>query len=135
MRRKVHIDKKYCREINKNLKETGSVAYMKRNRVKPVRVQENIDRIKEIMRSPQNSTRCLFFQLSIKRTSCQRILKNLKMWAFNITALQGLKEKDYRQRMHYSEWLLMNAADGCLDQHLHFTTDKSWFHFTGCINY
>ena len=82
----------------------GSVDNAKHNHLKTVRLQENIHRNKEIMtRNPQKSTRHLTFQLRIKRTPCQRILKHLKMQVLKVVALHESEEKYYTQIMRNCE--------------------------------
>ena len=75
-------------EINKKFKETGSVFNAKCNYKKTVRLQKNINCVKDTMtRSLRKSTGRLSYQLSIKITPCQRMLKFMKMRAFQLTAL------------------------------------------------
>ena len=82
------FNKECSSEINKKFKVTGSVFNAKRNYKKTVRLQKNINCVKDTMtRSLQKSTGRLSCQLSIKRTPCQRMLKYMKMRAFKLTTL------------------------------------------------
>ena len=110
----------------KKWRETGFVENVKKQKL--VRTPEVVSDIQQrISRNPQKSTRRLSQQVSLSRTTCQRVLKSLSMGAYRITCVQELKLPDKDKRLQYCRWLLNMVEEGRLDPLLYFMSDKVWF--------
>ena len=108
---------------------TGSVENVKKQRSKLVRTPEVVSDIQQrILRSPQKSTRRLFQQVGLSRTTCQRVLKSFSMRTYRITCAQELKLPDKDKRLQYCTWLLRMVEEGRLDLLLYFMSDEAWFY-------
>ena len=87
--------KRSVQSLVKKWRETSSVENVKKQRRKLVRTPEVVSNIQQrISRSPQKSTRRLYQQVSVSRTTCQRVLKSLSMRAYKVTYVQELKLPD-----------------------------------------
>ena len=122
--------KRSVQSLLKKWRETGSV-----ERPELVRTPEVVSNIQQrIFRSPQKSTQKLSQQVSVPRTTCQRVLKSMSMRAYKVTCVQELKLPDKDERLQYCRWLLSMVEEGRLDPLLYFMSDEAWFHLSGYVN-
>ena len=118
--------KRSVQSLVKKWHETVSVKNVKKQRPKLVQTPKVISNIQQrILRSPQKSTRRLSQQVSVSRTTCQRVLKSLSMRANKVTCVHELKLLDKDKRLQYCRWLLSMVEEGRLDPLLYFMSDEA----------
>ncbi|KAG1653194.1 R3H domain-containing protein 2 [Nymphon striatum] len=117
--------------------ETGSVMDASRSGRPSILTEEKLEDISDrLLKSPSKSLRKLSQQSGLSLgLSHKAVKKELKLYPYKVTALQELKDTDFRRRMEYCEWfnnfIAYNRED-ILD--VTFFTDGAWFHLSGYIN-
>ena len=117
-------------------RETGTVAdQIRPGRSKSIRTEDLIDRVAADVRvDPKTSIRKRSSQLSISRSSLQRILKSdLKLFPYKIQLCQELLPKDMEARLNYAQSFLQLCEDDSFIENVMFS-DEAHFHLSGYVN-
>lgn len=114
---------------------TGSVAYEKRERTKPVVTEENeFNVMLEVTHNPHVSTREISRQQDINERSVRRILRKNKMHPYHIQLHQELLYDDYPRRVAFCEWAQQQIHNQVDFFDFVLFGDESTFHKTGTVN-
>jgi hypothetical protein len=120
----------------KKFRETGSLLYKNRNRLKSVLTPGILQDIQTaITRSPDKPLRKLSAQTGISLGSAHTaVRKMLKFHPYRMQVLHELIPGNYAKRVNYCRWFknLIRGNIGVLDQV--FFTDEAWFHLSGYVN-
>lgn len=117
-------------------RETGSVAYGKINKNKPITGDNDneLNVILSVTEDPTTSARRISNEIGLSRTSVSRILKKNKYHAYHIQMHQHLSERDFGIRTDFSLWILDKVGEDPNFLKYVLFTDESTFHNNGLVN-
>jgi len=123
-------------QLAKKFDETGSVDDAPRSGRPPtIDTEENLELVSETFSlNPRTSQRRASRELSISRSSLQRLMKDLNLKAYKPRLLHALNEDDPDRRVEFCEWILESSQEDptLLDRIL--WTDEAIFQINGRVN-
>lgn len=87
-----------------------------------------------IEENPETSERRASLELSIRRTSLQRIEKKLKLYPYKIQIYQELTQWDMDRRDQFSFRMLRMISNGAIDPNKIWFSDEAHFWLSGYVN-
>ena len=118
-----------------HLMENGSVLDSKRSRTHTVRTEESVAAVQQhFTNNPHSSTRRAAIDLTISRTSIQRVLKDLKWYPYKVQVMQKLHEEDLMKRLEFARNELTRIEERPSHLTLLTFSDEAHFHLDGVVN-
>lgn len=131
-----HPDKRVFQKLLERFRATGSVAYTKQNKTKPVADNEENEFIVlgSVAENPSTSTRKIAREIGLSQSSVCRILRKHKYHPFHIQMHQNLYGTDFQKRLDFCLWALERVGEENNFFDFVLFTDESTFHNNGLVN-
>lgn len=125
-------------KVIEKFRNTGSVLCQRKGnsgRPRTVNNNNNHERVfEQILQNPKASQARTALQLDLKRTSFQRILKELGAFSYVIQVHQQLHPRDYRSRVEYCARILALQYENPEFLKNVWFSDEAHFHLSGYVN-
>ena len=120
-------------KLVKRFRDTGGVLDKHRSG-RPGLSEEIVDDIRNrLEQSPSKSLRRLSAEAGISYGPCQKASRKLKLHAYRVSIVQGLKAHDEAKRVAYCRWFQQHIRIGLKILDRTFFTDEAWFHLCGSV--
>lgn len=130
-----HPEEKSFRRLLERFVETGSVAYKKEERTKPVTNEENeLAVLLTVTEDPRTTQNNIAKAIDISERSVQRILKKHRFHAFHIQLHQALSDADFENRLQFCIWARTKIQNDPMFFNYVLFSDEATFHNSGCVN-
>lgn len=128
--------KNTIKSLYRKFTETGSVSDRSRcGRLRSIRTEAVINIVSaDVAANPKSSIRKRSTQLSVSRSSLQRILRSeLKLYPYKIQLIQEITANDPQQRLEYAESFLHLCEEASFIDNVIFS-DEAHFYLSGHVN-
>lgn len=130
-----HPDTRTLQNLKERFDRTGSVAYEKKTRSKPVLHDQNELAISlAVVENPEISIRQLSRDLEVKKSSVAKCLKSNKFHPYHAQLHQELTGDDFQKRVTFCRWAQNQIAENRDFFKFVMFTDECTFHRNGFVN-